>query len=180
MQLGAFLPLLMKSIRKGITMQTPTPFTLDTALTGYMPIPRELAGEDLPSTAMLLYAALLDRATLSQKNRYADETGWVYVIYPLENLAQTFRISTTAVKRNLRALEQKKLIHRRRQKGYSPSHIFLRLPPESRNDLCQDHSCPGDSAKKPPARGRKVPSNDLRKQPEKSNLYYQHGEDESL
>ncbi len=132
-------------------MNAPTPFTLDTALTGYMPIPRELIAMDLPSTAMLLYAALLDRATLSQKNRYADDTGWVYVIYPLENLAAAFRISTTAVKRNLRALEAKGLIHRRRQKRYDPSHIFLRLPPEG-------ETAPLESTKLPPGPCASAPS----------------------
>ncbi len=155
------------------------PFTLETALTGYMPIPRELVSLDLPSTAMLLYAALLDRATLSQKNRYADDTGWVYVIWPIEGLAETFHISTTAVKRNLRALEQKRLIHRRRQKRYDPSHIFLRLPPQCEKDPSKEPNCPPEGAKKSPPRGQKVPSNNKREQPDKSN-YYQHGEDESL
>ena len=46
---------------------------------------------DLPNTAMLLYSILLDRATFSQKNAYTDENDWVYVIYPIENLLQTFR-----------------------------------------------------------------------------------------
>lgn len=36
------------------------PFTLRTSLTGYMPIPRELLEMDIPSTAILLYAILLD------------------------------------------------------------------------------------------------------------------------
>ena len=39
------------------------PFTLEAGLTGYMPLPRELLDMDLPSTAVLIYGALLDRAT---------------------------------------------------------------------------------------------------------------------
>ena len=54
-------------------------FRLDTALTGYMPIPPELIGADLPSTAVL--------------------------IYPVKKLAEAFHISNTAVKRHLRELE---------------------------------------------------------------------------
>ena len=81
------------------------PYRLDTTLTGYMPIPRELIAMDLPSTAILIYGALLDRATLSQKNHYADAGGWVYAIYPVERIAETFHISDTAVKRHLRELE---------------------------------------------------------------------------
>jgi len=60
------------------------PYTLDTELTGYMPIPRELLEMDLPSTAVLIYGALLDRGTLSRKNAYTDGDGWVYVFYPVE------------------------------------------------------------------------------------------------
>ena len=56
------------------------PYTLDVALTGYFPVPRELLEMDLPRTAILIYGALLDRVTLSQKNHYADAGGWVYVI----------------------------------------------------------------------------------------------------
>ena len=80
-------------------------FCVDTGLTGYLPVPRELLRLELPSTAILLYAVLLDRATLSQKNRYADEMGHVYVIYPIEKLAQALSVSETAVKRHLKTLE---------------------------------------------------------------------------
>ena len=36
-------------------------FRTDTELTDYMPIPRSLVGTELPSTALLIYGALLDR-----------------------------------------------------------------------------------------------------------------------
>lgn len=45
------------------------PYTLDTELTGYMPVPRELIQMQLPSTAVL------DRGTLSRKNHYTYEAG---------------------------------------------------------------------------------------------------------
>ena len=45
------------------------PYTLDTELTGYMPVPRELIQMQLPSTAVL------DRRTISRKNHYTNETG---------------------------------------------------------------------------------------------------------
>ena len=77
------------------------PYTLDVALTGYFPIPRELLEMELPSTAILIYGALLDRATLSQKNQYADASDWVYVIFPVE---------------------------RRREVKNGASHIYLNLP----------------------------------------------------
>ena len=108
------------------------PFSLSTSLTGYMPVPRALLEMELPSTAILIYAVLLDRATLSQKNRYSDGTGAVYVIYPIDKLAETLSIRDTAVKRNLKVLEQKGLIWKMRETKNGPNHIFLNIPEGSK------------------------------------------------
>lgn len=151
------------------------PYCLDTDLTGYMPVPRQLLDMDLPSTAVLIYGALLDRATLSRKNLYADESGWVYVLYPIERLAETMHISDTAVKRHLRELEGRGLIRRSREAKRGASLIYLRLPPGS----IRGTNRTGGSPKTPPRTGRKVPPNNTTEQPKCSN-YYQHGEDESL
>ena len=158
-------------------MHNPTckPFDLETALTAYLPVPRELLEMDLPSTAVVLYGVLLDRCTLSRKNRYADGLGCVYVIYPIEQLAHTLHISDTAVKRHLRELESRGLIRRHREVGNGPSHIFVNLPSGSRKGT----EVTPESPEMPPPAGRKVPGNNRRKQQDKSN-YYQHGEDESL
>lgn len=155
------------------------PYDLQTDLTGYLPVPRQLLEMDLPSTAILIYGTLLDRGTLSRKNHYADESGQVYVIYPVQRLADTFRISDTAVKRHLRQLEASGLIRRCRQSRHSPSHTFLSLPSGSIQGTPEGTNCPGDGAKMTPQRERKVPPNNLRKQPKQSN-YYQHSEEESL
>ena len=45
----------------------------DTRLPPYLPYPRFLLQTDLTQTAKLLYALLLDRATLSQANGWLDE-----------------------------------------------------------------------------------------------------------
>ena len=78
-------------------MEQKTPFRLDTKLTGYYPLPRELLNMELPSTALVLYAVLLDRMTLSRKNGYADEKGCVYVIYPIEKLAVQYAVSNSRI-----------------------------------------------------------------------------------
>ena len=155
------------------------PFTLSTALTGYMPIPRELLEMGLPSTAILLYAVLLDRATLSQKNKYSDGTGAVYVIYPIDKLAETLSISDTAVKRNMKVLEQKGLIWKIRETKNGPNHIFLNIPEGSKKLFSTETFPPVVSAKMLLHTGKKVPTNNKKKRHEKEN-YYQHGEDESL
>ena len=130
---------------------------------------------DLPSTAILIYGALLDRATLSRKNQYAGTGGGVYVIYPLDSLADYFHISDTAVKRHLRELESKGLIRRCREGKHRANHIYLYLPTGS----IKGTNCTGDGPKMPPSTGRKVPANNRRQQLITSN-YYQHGEEESL
>ena len=162
-------------------MKEPTlqPFTLSTSLTGYMPVPRELLEMELPSTAILLYAVLLDRATLSQKNRYSDGTGAVYVIYPIDKLAETLSISDTAVKRNLKVLEQKGLIWKERETKNGPNHIFLNIPEGSIKPLSTETFRPVVGTKMTTHTGQKVPTNNKKKRNEKEN-YYQHGEDESL
>ena len=155
------------------------PFTLSTALTGYMPVPRELLEMELPSTAVLLYAVLLDRATLSQKNKYSDRTGSVYIIYPIDKLAETLSISDTAVKRNLKVLEQKGLIWKVRETKNGPNHIFLNIPEGSKKTLATETFRPVVGTKMTTHTGQKVPTNNKKKRHEKEN-YYQHGEDESL
>ena len=155
------------------------PFRTETELTGYMPIPRPVISMGLPSTAVLIYGALLDRATLSRKNNYADVSGHVYVIFPVERLAETLQISDTAVKRHLRELESVGLIRRSRQKRHCPSHIHLNLPTESIQGTGEGTYCPEKGAKKSFTRAQKVPANNRKEQLENSN-YYQHREDESL
>ena len=155
------------------------PFTLNTFLTGYMPVPRELLEMELPSRAILLYAVLLDRATLSQKNKYSDGTGAVYIIYPIDKLAETLSISDTAVKRNLKILEQKGLIWKTRESKNGPNYIFLNVPDGSIKPLSIETFRPVVGTKKTTCTGQKVPTNNKKKQNEKEN-YYQHGEDESL
>ena len=154
-------------------------FTLSTALTGYMPVPRELLEMELPSTAILLYAVLLDRAALSQKNRYSDGNGVVYVIYPIDKLAETLSISDTAVKRNLKVLEQKGLIWKVRETKNGPNHIFLNIPEGSKKNLSAETFCPVVRTKMTTHTGQEVTTNNKKKRHEKEN-YYQHGEDESL
>ena len=154
-------------------------FCVDTGLTGYLPVPRELLRMELPGTAILLYAVLLDRATLSQKNRYADEHGRVYVIYPIEKLAEALSVSETAVKRHLKTLEDRGLIRRTRPKQNGPSQIYLNLPAGSikaggtaQNRLWQSAKTGGHTV-------HKRFGNNRRKRQDLSD-YYQRGEDESL
>ena len=40
----------------------------------------------ISTDAKLLYGILMDRMGLSIKNRWLDEQGWVYIVYPIEEI----------------------------------------------------------------------------------------------
>ena len=68
------------NISEYLTTQTPLP--------PFLPYPRFLLELDLSQTAKMTYALLLDRATLSQKNLWIDERGFVFVIFTICSLAE--------------------------------------------------------------------------------------------
>ena len=69
-------------------MRTITEYiTADTILPRFLPYPYFLLKMDLSQTAKLLYALLLDRSTLSQKNKWQDGEGRIYIIYPIAEIA---------------------------------------------------------------------------------------------
>ena len=106
--------------------------TVTTPLPQYLPYPRFLLDTDLSHTAKLLYTLLLDRATLSQKNNWVDERGFVYVIFPISSLSEALRCSTMSIKRALRSLEDADLIKRRRGRITVPNSIFVKVPTEQK------------------------------------------------
>ena len=105
--------------------------TAQTRLTNYIPLPRSILSMGLPSTALLLYALLLDRATLSQKHGYSDALGWVYAVFPQEELCQTMHLSPTMVKSHLRALETAGLIRRVRFSRKEANRYYLLIPSDA-------------------------------------------------
>ena len=69
----------------------------------------------LPAEAVLLYSLLLDRVSLSQKNGWLDEQGFVYVRYPVNKLAETLHCGRDKVLRLLTELENRGLLLREKQ-----------------------------------------------------------------
>ena len=166
--------------REAVQIAAQLAFTRQTVLTNYYPLPREILNLDLPATAILLYVILLDRATLSQKSGWTDAADHVYVIYPIEKLAQTLHVSETAVKRHLAELEKCRLIERQRPVGNGPSNIFLNLPADSERLIREQRDAPSNVAKAPRPTVRKGTAINQRKPKRISEIYYQHKEDESL
>ena len=63
------------------------PFTRDTQLSGFLTLPKSLLCWGLSPGALLVYGLLLDRGKLSQRSGWTDKQGWVYVIFPVRELA---------------------------------------------------------------------------------------------
>ena len=149
-------------------------------LTNYLPLPRALLELDLSGTALLLYGLLLDRATLSQKNGWWDEEGWVYVRFPISKLAAALGRGTTVVKNHLRELEQAGLIYRMVPKRGEASHIFLALPEDAFSTGGRAENRPGPGRKCDHDQGGKASPNNLREPQKENNHSYQYEEEESL
>lgn len=156
------------------------PYSREGALTNYLPLPRPLLELDLSGTALLLYALLLDRATLSRKSGWWSEEGWVYVRYPVKKLASALGRGSAVVKVRLRELEQAGLIRRVTPRRGEASQIFLSLPEDafSAGGGSKKQPSPGQKTSRDPA--KKTAPNNLREQQNLNNHSYQYGEGESL
>ena len=101
---------------------------IDTDLPPYFPYPQFLMDMPLSHTAALTYALLLDRAHLSQLNGWTDETGRVYLIFPVEKIALALNRSLSSAKNALAELSAAGLIERKRRGQFLPNLIYVKLP----------------------------------------------------
>ena len=102
--------------------------TITTELPPYFFFPWFLLDMDLSYTDKLTYVLLLDRARLSQHNNWTDEAGRIYIIFPIEKIAERLSKSLTTIKSALAELEAAGLIERKRQQFSQPNHIYVKLP----------------------------------------------------
>ena len=113
------------------------PFRRETKLPRYLALPKVLLKLNISPAAMVVYALLLDRATLSQKNSWTDERGRVYVHFATENMAQYLGQSEGSARRIMKSLEDHGLI-KRVNKGFKhPNEIFLWIPTGSVDNLVE-------------------------------------------
>ena len=131
-----------------------------TALPSYMVFPRFLLGSKLNETAMLAYIVLLDRARLSMSNpQWVDESGHVFLRYPIHDLAAVMGKSEMTVKTALAALERQGLIVRRHQGIGRANRIFVLLPADSYLSAREKESCPPEGKNPVPLADRKLSGN---------------------
>ena len=69
---------------------------------------------EISQTAKLLYSLLLDRSTLSQKNKWLDDEGRIYIIYPIAEIAEILDKGSTTIKGALNELDTAGLLERER------------------------------------------------------------------
>ena len=110
-------------------MRTITDYiTADTAMPQFFPYPCFLLKMDLSYTARLLYALLLDRTTLSQKNGWQDSEGRTYIFYPVSEIAETLDKGRTAIKSALNELDAAGLLVRERRGFSAPNRLYVKIP----------------------------------------------------
>ena len=102
--------------------------TAETELPAYLPYPRFLLKMDISHTAKLLYALLLDRSTLSQKNGWQDSEGRTYIVYPIAEIAEMLDKGCTTIKGALNELDAAGLLERRRAGFSAANRLYVKVP----------------------------------------------------
>ena len=100
----------------------------DTPLPLFLPYPRFLLKMEISQTAKLLYALLLDRSTLSQKNKWQDDEGRIYIIYPIAEIAEILDKGSTTIKGALNELDMAGLLERERGGFSAPNRLYVNVP----------------------------------------------------
>ena len=119
---------------------------IDTGLPPYLPYPRFLLKMDISQTAKLLYALLLDRTTLSQKNGWQDGEGRTFIVYPVAEIAEMLH----------RHKERTERAGRCRTAGTETGGLFRSEPPLCENAASRPDFRPYDSPKTDPHKSRKA------------------------
>ncbi len=82
--------------------------------------------DTLPHAAKTLYGILLDRVSLSQKNKWFDEYHRIYIYMTNKSICDALRITDKTATKLLVALEKYHLIERKRQGQGKPTRIYVK------------------------------------------------------
>lgn len=96
----------------------------------YYQIPQELFVNEkyknkLNSDSKILYAFLLDRLSLSQKNHWIDEDNNVYLIFTREEIQEKLNLSDKTVTKSFKILMEVNLVQEKRQGLGKPNLIYV-------------------------------------------------------
>lgn len=106
--------------------------TVNSPAASYIPLPRFLlqdkAFQDLSNDSKVLYAMLLDRASISKQNGYLEPDGTIRLYFTLEDAQKKLHRSRQCATRIFRELEYSGLINRKKQGLGKPAMITLNYP----------------------------------------------------
>lgn len=111
-------------------------FTVNSPAASYIPLPRFLLQDEtfyeLSNNAKVLYALLLDRASISRQNGYIEPDGTIRLYFTLEDAQKKLHRSRQCATRIFRELEYSGLIIRRKQGLGKPAVITLNYPADAK------------------------------------------------
>ena len=95
----------------------------------FLIVPKELfvnkRYKNLSNDAIIAYSLLLDRLSLSEKNKWHDENDNVFLIYTREQLSERLNVSLKTVTNIMRQLAEVELIEEKRQGLNKPNLIYI-------------------------------------------------------
>ena len=117
-------------------------FTVKSPSASYIPLPRFLLLDEelqgISNDAKVLYALLLDRASISRQNGYIDPDGTIRLYFTLEQVQKKLHRSRQSATRIFRELEYSGLIIRKKQGLGKPAVITLNYPADARLIMKED------------------------------------------
>ena len=106
-------------------------FTVESLSASYIPFPRFLMEDrfaELTNDAKVLYALMLDRASISRQNGYIEPDGTIRLYFTLEQAQTKLHRSRQCATRIFHELEFSGLICRKKQGLGKPALITLNYP----------------------------------------------------
>lgn len=117
-------------------------FTVKSPSASYIPLPRFLLLDEefqcISNDAKVLYALLLDRASISRQNGYTDPDGTIRLYFTVEQVQKKLHRSRQCAMRIFRELEYSGLIIRKKQGLGKPAVITLNYPADARLIMKED------------------------------------------
>ena len=111
-------------------------FTTDSPAASYVPLPRFLLQDEtlweISNDAKVLYALLLDRASISRQNGYVEPDGTIRLYFTVEQAQAKLHRSRQSATRIFLELEYSGLIVRRKQGLGRPALITLNYPADAK------------------------------------------------
>ena len=111
-------------------------FTTDSPAASYVPLPRFLLQDEtlceISNDAKVLYALLLDRASISRQNGYVEPDGTIRLYFTVEQAQAKLHRSRQSATRIFQELEHSGLIVRRKQGLGKPALITLNYPADAK------------------------------------------------